>query len=336
MLDRQTDRQTSDTPLISVIIPVYNVEKYLDTCVSSVVNQTYRNLEIILVDDGSPDRSGDICEAWTTHDERIRAIHKSNGGLSDARNAGLAKATGDYVLFLDSDDFWDDENALRYLVNRVIQTRADVLNFPYKKYYESTGKKICFLSSKDMPIDMREKAEQLRFLTERGLYIACAWNKLIRKALLTSDMLFQPGVYSEDIEWCARLMKKAGSMDFLACEFYCYRQRESSITHSAELKRAKDLCSHILTCLAMTKTAEPELKESLRRYTAYQYGTFFMVQAQTAEIPQEYIKRLAKYKGILRYDGGSRKLKILRLSCGLIGYENTCRLIRCVFGRKGR
>ena len=92
------------TPLVSVIVPVYGVERYLDACVEGLVGQTYRNLEILLVDDGSPDRCPAMCDAWTARDERIRVIHKANGGLSDARNVGLAKATGDYIYFVDSDD----------------------------------------------------------------------------------------------------------------------------------------------------------------------------------------------------------------------------------------
>ena len=96
-------------PLISVIVPIYNVEKYLARCVDSIVNQTYKNLEIILVDDGSPDSCPDICDVWKEKDDRIKVIHKKNGGLSDARNAGLDIAQGEYVAFVDSDDFIDDK-----------------------------------------------------------------------------------------------------------------------------------------------------------------------------------------------------------------------------------
>ena len=95
--------------LISVIVPVYKVEKYLDKCVQSIVDQTYRNLEIILVDDGSPDNCPAMCDAWAEKDDRIRVIHKENGGLSDARNAGMAIATGEYIGFVDSDDWIFDD-----------------------------------------------------------------------------------------------------------------------------------------------------------------------------------------------------------------------------------
>ena len=95
--------------LISVIVPIYNVEKYLDKCVESIVTQTYKNLEIILVDDGSPDRCPEICDKWAEKDERIKVIHKKNGGLSDARNEGYAVSSGEYISFIDSDDYIDRE-----------------------------------------------------------------------------------------------------------------------------------------------------------------------------------------------------------------------------------
>ena len=95
--------------VISVIVPVYKVEKFLDRCINSIIQQTFTNLEIILVDDGSPDRSGEICDEWKMKDKRIRVIHKENGGLSDARNKGLDVATGDYVAFIDSDDWIDPD-----------------------------------------------------------------------------------------------------------------------------------------------------------------------------------------------------------------------------------
>ena len=110
-------------PLISVIVPIYKVEKYLETCVMSLIHQTYENLEIILVDDGSPDKCPEICDAYEKTDDRIRVIHKKNGGLSDARNAALEKTTGKYITFVDSDDYVDAEY-IEKLYNALIQYNA--------------------------------------------------------------------------------------------------------------------------------------------------------------------------------------------------------------------
>ena len=112
-------------PLISVIVPIYNVEEYLNRCVESIVYQTYQNLEIILVDDGSPDNCSHMCDCWAGKDNRIKVIHKENGGLSDARNAGMKIATGEYISFIDSDD-WIDRKTFSLVMEKIIATKAQI------------------------------------------------------------------------------------------------------------------------------------------------------------------------------------------------------------------
>jgi glycosyltransferase involved in cell wall biosynthesis len=112
---------------ISIIIPVYKVEKYLCKCIESVIQQNYANIEIILVDDGSPDKCPQICDEYAFRDDRIRVIHKTNGGLSDARNYGTRAAKGDYLMFLDSDDYWEGENCLQNIIESLNEAKPDVL-----------------------------------------------------------------------------------------------------------------------------------------------------------------------------------------------------------------
>ena len=128
---------TEHTPFFSVIIPIYNVEPYLRECVDHVLAQSFRDLEVILVDDGSPDGCGDICDAYAQADPRVRVIHKPNGGLSDARNAGLRIAVGAYILFLDSDDYWEDLSALERCHRELTAAdcAADLLIFQAKLFY---------------------------------------------------------------------------------------------------------------------------------------------------------------------------------------------------------
>ena len=124
-------------PLIGVIIPVYNVEKYLEQCVDSVLNQSFKDIEIILVDDGSKDSSGEICDYYKEKDSRVKVIHKENGGLSDARNMGIRQCSSEYILFLDSDDYWK-ENCLEEIA-RCIEDNVDIVFLTAAKYFEQTG-----------------------------------------------------------------------------------------------------------------------------------------------------------------------------------------------------
>ena len=143
--------------LISVIIPVYKVEKYLDECIESAVNQTYENIEIILVDDGSPDRCPEICDAWAGKDPRIRVIHKENGGLSDARNAGMAASRGAFIAFVDSDDILEPEY-IEYLYQALCETGADVSECAYERF---TGSPEAVNTPESMCIPVIKTREEL-------------------------------------------------------------------------------------------------------------------------------------------------------------------------------
>lgn len=320
---------------ISVIISIFSVAEYLPECVESVLNQTYPYKEIILVDDGSPDESPDICDQYARAYENVKVIHKANGGLSDARNKGLEYADGDYVLFLDGDDLWDDPEALTQLAERMAAVNADVLNFSYQKYNEATQEKISYFSAVPaMPTELKTKETQLNYLAEHHLYVSSAWNKLIKREVLTDRLLFEKGVYSEDVEWSAKLLMEARSMDFICADFYCYRQRSDSISHAINEKKCRDLCEHILACNKLLEEAGEAERTCLAYYTAYQYGTFFKVQAQAEKSPAECIERLSRYSGILSHHLGNRKLWCLHVGCKILGYRNLCRLIRFLERKK--
>lgn len=315
---------------ISIIIPVYRVEAYLRECIDSVLCQEYSDFEVILVDDGSPDRCGAICDEYAAADARVKVIHKENGGLSDARNAGLACATGEYVLFLDSDDYWNDPDVLNRLVSRVSLTGAELLNFSYQKFFEDTGVTEPYFSVTETMPHPLELPRQLDWLTQRGLYIASACNKMIRRSLL-DGLSFRKGVFSEDIEWCAKLLVRASSVDFVPEAFYCYRQRSDSIRHSIGDKNCRDLADAILRCMRLSESADDGHRKALYRYTAFQFGTFFVAQAQ-AEHPQDAcIADLRPHAKILRHHGGNKKLMILDLGCRLLGYPRLCALIRKLY-----
>ena len=142
---------------VSFIVPIYNVEKYLSECVESILAQTYSDFEMLLVDDGSPDNCPALCDDWATKDSRIKTLHKPNGGLSDARNYGLDHAQGDYVVFVDSDDFWVEKDCLERLMNVVdAHPECDFIGFNCSYYYSDTKtykKWVAYNESLSVPTD---------------------------------------------------------------------------------------------------------------------------------------------------------------------------------------
>lgn len=220
--------------LVSIIVPVYNVEQYLDRCISSLVGQTYADLEILLVDDGSTDGSGTLCDRWQSRDPRIRAFHKENGGLSDARNHGLERAHGEYICFVDSDD-WCDLRFVEMLLRQLLSTGSDLAECGY----------LCTDGSiPDTPLTPPEcrvyegRECFLRFLSEDFFVSVC--NKLYRRSLLES-LPFRKGVYHEDEFWTYRVFSRVQKACRLECTGYYYYQRPGSIVHTApSVKRLTD------------------------------------------------------------------------------------------------
>lgn len=313
---------------VSVIIPVYNVEKYLRQCVDSVLNQTYQNIEVILVDDGSPDHCPEICDDYAQKDIRVKVLHKDNGGLSSARNAGVEMATGEYGIFIDSDDYWKTENGLEVLINRVEDHCTDVLSFGYEKYDEESKVAVpYFQESIEFDYQLGNKVRQLDELTRKNLYIASACNKLIRMSILRG-VTFEQGMVSEDVEWCARLMTEADSFDFVNLNFYCYRQRSGSISHTISPKSCIDLKNAVIGCSKIAQASGSDIQEYVYRYTAYQFAAFIAVQAFTKDFQTECISSLRSYTDILQYYGQSKKIKYMYLGTRIFGLKMWCIIIK--------
>lgn len=170
------------TPLISFIIPVFNVEKYLQKCVDSILSQTYQNIEVILVDDGSPDKCPQICDEYTVKDGRVKVIHKSNGGLSDARNVGLLFSNGEYVVFLDGDDFWMEINNLQNLVDILRIQKYDFIGFNCSYYYPTSNTYEKWIALDDRLPTNCDKLNYIISLVRSGTFPMSACLKIIRRA----------------------------------------------------------------------------------------------------------------------------------------------------------
>ena len=317
---------------ISVIIPVYNTEKYLKECVESVLAQTYTDLEILLIDDGATDASPQICESYEKQDDRIKVIHKQNGGLSDTRNVGIDQCSGDYVLFLDSDDYWDDKNMVQSLADQVKQFPVDVLNFRYKKYLEDTKQFVTCLKSVE-DIEQQEKDQILERLINEGLYISSACNKLISARFLKENKLyFEKGITSEDIDWCARMLIKCKSIGYNNIEAYVYRQRSESITHTIAYKNIYDLSNNVKKCVKFGQEIPQNTKfyELYHNFAAYQYGTLLLsntlVEGDRAKI-KTIMKEMKAYSWLLDYHV-NQKVKLQYYVKKIFGYNNLIRFLR--------
>lgn len=218
---------------ISIIIPVYNVQNYLSQCIDSVVNQTYSNLQIILVDDGSTDSSGTICDEWEKKDSRIRVIHKENGGLSDARNIGMNIATGDYIAFVDSDDVIHPR-MYEFLLAALMQTEADVAICHEEVFYEDSYQ---VTSYSNYTIEGIETLQELKkhFMEVWTGPINFAWNKLYKKEVIGS-LRFPKGRYLEDIWFSVEALSRVSKVVWIEEKLYGFRQRQGSIMNSGKPK----------------------------------------------------------------------------------------------------
>ena len=221
--------------LISVIVPVYNVDKYLDRCVKSIVDQSYSNLEIILVDDGSTDSSSTLCDQWKNIDDRIVVVHKQNGGLSSARNAGIDIATGKYFIFIDSDDFVHHE-MFNILLNAMLKNQSDMVFCDFQMF--SDDKEISFDSIIDnIKYDNFKSIDLInRWYDSKEVLYTVSWNKIYRRELFDS-IRYPNGKLHEDEFTTYKLVLKSKNVTFVNEKLYFYYQRNSSITGQLSEKR---------------------------------------------------------------------------------------------------
>ena len=213
--------------VISIIIPVYKVELYLDKCIDSVVNQTYKHLEIILVDDGSPDRCGAICDEWAKKDSRIIVIHKKNGGLSDARNCGLNAATGTYIAFVDSDDFIAS-TMIEILLRTLLEEKADIVECNYVPFINEIDTISC---TNEGEINSYTAKEALGLLIENCNFKYTVWNKLYHKDIFNT-LKFEVGKLHEDVFFTYQAFGYSKKITKVDKTLYFYRQRTDSIMGS--------------------------------------------------------------------------------------------------------
>ncbi len=308
-----------------MIVPVYNVEQFLAACVESVLSQTFADFELILVDDGSKDESGALCDAYAAKDSRVRVIHKENGGQSTARNAGVDAARGEYIFFLDSDDFIRDTGFFAE-VRAAIEENTDIVVYRYVKHYENRVDE-CGISLAG--ISTASKDEFLRELVRRDAFFCSCWSKCTRAALLKDHAIrFNPALSCEDMDWYYSVVSVAEHFKVIDKPYIAYRQRENSVTSTFKHKSVTD---YIYTIDVWSKRfaaiADEKQREVLLASLAKLYCNLLITYARHAGELRAQRKEIFSFRTLLRYDLNPRTKTIARFA-RVVGIRLTCTLLK--------
>lgn len=247
-----------DFGLVSLILPVYNVEAYLPQCLDSICKQTYRNLEILVIDDASPDRCGEIADSYAQRDERVKVLHISNRGAAGARNVGLDNCTGEYIMFVDSDD-WLEENAVESLLCALQETGSDIVQCQYTDEYVNESKEHSYMDAEGV----RENVVFLEEMISRWEYIVI-WNKLYKAEFLKEIRLVE-GRCIDDEFFTYQVILKVKKIAYITDYLYHYRQRKSGAMGNPqkERQRLRDQVDFITQRYQPIVQAFPQLKAKL-------------------------------------------------------------------------
>lgn len=312
----------NESPLISVIVPCYKVEQYLPTCIDSILRQTYRHLEVLLVDDGSPDKSGEICDAYAKQDDRIKVIHKQNGGLSDARNVAIDQAKGEWITFIDSDDFVAD-NYVETLYRLALELDCDCSVCRFRTFKE--GDKIDH--HRMTPVKEKftpQKAVEQMFYQEK--FDNNAHSKLYHRRLFESGIRYPKGLVFEDLATTYKLLLQSRSVAYTDAELYYYLLRGDSIEGAYHPKKIEDG----LTVLKMIDDHIDLLQGIEKAYECRKFSFLLHLLLQMSPNAAHYVEMVNTVmqirKGVL-LDGHARKKARAAALLSYFGFL----AVKCVF-----
>lgn len=309
-----------EQPLISIIVPVYKVEKYLKRCVDSILAQTYHNIEVVLVDDGSPDNCGAICDKYKETDNRVVVIHKENGGLSDARNVAIPLARGEYISFVDSDD-WISPYYVEHLYEAVAKCNADM----GISWFENVFEEKALQSKPEESISHYESltAEEClkKLLYQNGVEI-CAWGKLYKTALI-KELRYPVGKLYEDIPVTYEAVKQSKKISVIGNVDYYYFQRTDSIQNIAFNVRKMDGIEHCYNVMKAVEVDFPKLKNAAEcRYFSTVCNILFQIKDDEHESMRQALwNEVLKYRKDVLLDAEARKKARIAAAISYMGYK---------------
>ena len=315
----------------SVILPVYNVEKYLEECVESVLRQTFTDYEVILVNDGSKDNSGAICDRLGESDNRIKVVHKKNGGASDTRNVGLEHASGEYIVYLDSDDYIKDDSFLMDLYHEISEKGSDIVLYKFSKLYDETGKLDKCSFTLDFVEDIKDSDKLLYELVKRDAYYGMAWIKAFKRSLaVDNNVTFDVNLVCEDMDWYFNLVLCSSSISAIDKSYIAYRQRQGSTTSTVKLRNLVDFIYTLEKWGEIVKNASisEDKRGALFGALAKYYSNMLVVYTRIKDKERKgYKKRVKALSYLLNYGLSSRPLQIKKFY-RLLGFSGTVLMLK--------
>lgn len=322
----------------SFIVPVYNVEMYLEECINSIIEKSEIEKEVILVDDGSTDNSGNICNQYSIENDCVKVIHKSNGGLSDARNVGLSVASGDYIAFVDSDDYIKIN--CMYEVEKLIEIydNPDVVFMKRISFIETKGAKIFNDEGLTSEINMLRGDDLYIYFASLKKYPASACIKVIRRSfLLDNNLFFEKGILSEDIEWGMRLFPKITRAVFCPADYYYYRtKRMGSISNSVSEKNVMDNFRNFKKGVTLAKKSDNNAQRiMIMSFTEYLLRILVLYYNHLSDQNKKIIRKELKKDGWILNHRKDKKSKMIYYVYSLLGINGANILLRIYLkGRK--
>ncbi len=256
----------------SIIIPVYNAEKYFHKCVNSILSQTYTNFELILVDDASPDKCGFMCDEFAQKDSRITVIHKENGGAASARNVGIKAAKGDYLLFVDSDDYWICDNVLEKVCSHLEKYNSVMAQFGfYKQFSDDSEPILCGNRSFDNDSILSENIYLSSPVAARKISPSACGTVVLRRFVVDNKLYFPEGIKCEDIEWAFNLFVLKPKSTFMNDSFYVYRfNREGSVTNTIDNRHLTQYCDILERSVSLIESKKDASLDAVMSYAMQQ------------------------------------------------------------------
>ncbi len=316
--------------LISVIVPVYKAEKYLNQCVESILNQTYRNLEVILVDDGSPDECPEICDAWAKKDNRVKVIHQLNSGGGKARNVALACAKGDYITFVDSDDYISVD--MFQTLSKYFDEEIDIVECNYT----NTDNDCAEFDDLNLPIQIEEYSsfEAMKKNIEDHIFRQLIWNKMYRREVI-GQVRFPEGKKIDDEFWTYQVIGNAKKLRRIDKAFYAYRQQPNSVMHLLDTKKRFQAIEAKCNRHEYIKEQMPELiEDSLVNiwFTCMYQGQLILRAEGTRESTEfiEYLRNILRKYPIDKLSTNISMSHKIWLQMAQKSFKITCKIRNCL------